>query len=49
VKKYFNILGKHFADEKDFRNAEIMFLEGGAITDAVEMYSNSGKILIYKK
>jgi len=42
VKKYFNQLGKHFAEEKDFKNAEMMFLEGGAVTEAVEMYSNSG-------
>ncbi|XP_059491021.1 intraflagellar transport protein 172 homolog [Neocloeon triangulifer] len=43
VKKYFNILGKHFAAEKDYRNAENMFLEGGAVTEAVEMYSNTAQ------
>ncbi|CAB3377061.1 Hypothetical predicted protein [Cloeon dipterum] len=43
VKKYFGVLGKHFANEKDYRSAENMFLEGGAVSDAVEMYSNAGQ------
>ncbi|KAL0271339.1 UNVERIFIED_CONTAM: hypothetical protein PYX00_008457 [Menopon gallinae] len=43
VLKYYRKIGDYFQSVKDYSTAEVMYVKGGLIKEAVDMYNNAGK------